>query len=82
MTTLKFMKQIQLQNEKQKFVMGKTISRIQKLELQHIEVEYTSSTELVQNSTSKYIKQKIQIYVQIKIMILWKIMDFLQSLQN
>ncbi len=76
------MKQIQLQNEKQKFVMGKTISRIQKLELQHIEVEYTSSTELVQNSTSKYIKQKIQIYVQIKIMILWKIMDFLQSLQN
>jgi hypothetical protein len=82
MTTLKFMKQIQLQNEKQKFVMGKTISRIQKLELQHIEVEYTSSTELIQNSTSKYIKQKIQIYVQIKIMILWKIMDFLQSLQN
>ncbi len=76
------MKQIQLQNEKQKFVMGKTISRIQKLELQHIEVEYTSSTELIQNSTSKYIKQKIQIYVQIKIMILWKIMDFLQSLQN
>jgi len=62
--------------------MGKTISRIQKLKLQHIEVQYTNSTELIQNSTSKCIKQKMQIYVQIKIMILWKIMDFLKSPQN
>jgi hypothetical protein len=76
------MKQIQLQNAKQKSIMGKTISRIQKLELQHTKVQYTSSTKLIQNSTSKYIKQTMKIYVQIKIMILWKIMDFLKSLQN
>jgi hypothetical protein len=62
--------------------MGKTISRIQKLELQHIKVQYTNSIKLIQNSTSKYIKQTMQIYVQIKIMILWKIMDFLKSPQN
>jgi hypothetical protein len=82
MTTLEFMKQIQLQNAKQKFIMGKTISKIQKLELQHIKVQYTSSIKLIQNSISKYIKQTMQIYVQIRIMILWKIMYFLKSLQN
>jgi hypothetical protein len=50
--------------------MGKTISRLQKLELQHIEIQYISSTKLIQNLTSKYIKQKMKLYVQIKIMIL------------
>jgi hypothetical protein len=62
--------------------MGNTISRIQKLELQHIKVQYTSSIKLIQNSTFKYVKQTMKIYVQIKIMILWKIMDILKSPQN